>query len=152
MKNEYAAILYGVAVVIVFSFALIGMAQPDKSVDSSSNRIAREVEIVKGQVKTRYGPDGRPVNQSEYAKGKHTVVGSCTLVNGVDTISLNTSTQNGQQDVSFIDNSTYFGQAWIVGGNGGKTYEIRAIAGNKFVIASSDTTDTSTVNFQVEGE
>lgn len=157
MSNKSMIFAKGFVFVFLASLLLLFIGTVDDNAHSANAKddnksIARQVEIVKGQIKTNYDITGRPVNQAEDAKGRHRVLGSATLVNGVDTISLNTSTQNGRQDVSFIDNSTYFGQAWIVGGNGGKTYEIRAIAGNKFVIVSSDTTDTNTVNFQVEGE
>ena len=106
---------------------------------------------VEQKTKTVYGVDGRPVNQSQYAKGFHRIHGTSTMVNGVDTITLNTSTANGDQDVSFIGDSTYFGMARSISVNG-YTYTIVPISGKKFVVVSSDTTDTATVRFTLEGE
>ena len=104
-----------------------------------------------GRVKTVYGINGRPVNQSQDAKGFHRVQGSAKLVNGVDTIDLNTSTADGGHDISFLGDSTYFGLARAVVVNG-HSYTIVPISGTRFVVVSSDTTDTATVRFRLEGE
>lgn len=112
-----------------------------------------EIKDIEGKVKTVYGTDGRPINQSENSKGYHRVSGSCKLKGtGVDTVSLNSSIADGRQDITFIGQSTYFGQAWSLSSANGNTYRVIPIGGNKFEIRSSSSTDTNTVNFQVEGE
>lgn len=108
---------------------------------------------VERKIKTVYGIDGRPINQSSQSKGFHRVGGSIKLNGtGVDTVSLNTNIQSGRQDVTFIDQTTYSGRAWSLVAGNGNTYRIIPIGGNKFEIRSSSSTDTSTINFTVEGE
>jgi len=115
----------------------------------ASDEATKEAEQ---KIKTIYGIDGRPYSQSEYAKGLHQVWGTAKMINGVDTIEINTSTQDGTQDVSFGDATAYFGTARAFVDNG-HSYKIVPISGNKFVIISSDTTgsDTSSVRFKLEG-
>jgi len=110
-----------------------------------------EQEIL-GKVRTVYDVEGRPINQSQEAKGYHRVAGKATLKNGVDTVTINTSTADGRQDMSFLGDSTYSGMAWSLDAGNGNRYWIVPIGGNKFVVMSSDTTDNATVRFQVEGE
>ena len=58
---------------------------------------------IEGKVKTVYDINGRPVNQSQDAKGFHRVTGSVKLVDGKATITLNTNIAEGRQDISFIN-------------------------------------------------
>lgn len=112
-----------------------------------------EKQNVEGKVKTRYDINGNPINQGLNAKGLHRVVGSTKLVSGLSLITLNTSTANGQQDVSFTDSTTYGGKAWSAAlANRAKRYSILPVSGKQFYVVSSDNTDTVTVRFEVEGE
>ena len=145
MKPIYVFIMIFFVVLIAAPITLCVTDSTKKDVTVES------AEDIEGRVKTVYGTDGRPVNQSQYAKGKHTVSGIATMVNGVDTITVNTSTAKGGQDVSFIDNLTYDGTARAVVANG-HTYTVIPISGKKFVVVSSDSLDTASVRFTVEGE
>lgn len=108
---------------------------------------------IEGRVKTRFGIDGRPVNQKENAKGLHRVVGSTKLIDGVATITLNSDASDGKQDVTFIDSLTYSGKAWTrLLSNRAKNYTIIPLTGKTFQVVSSDVSDTSTIHFEVEGE
>jgi hypothetical protein len=107
---------------------------------------------VEGKVKTVYDLNGRPVNQSQDAKGLHRVSGSIKLTSGVATVLLNTNINDGRQDISFISANTYRGNVWVADTSNANTYKIYPQSGTKFLILSSDATDTNTVNYWVEGE
>ena len=107
---------------------------------------------VEKRVKTVYDSNGRPVNQAMDAKGWHQVAGSVTLASGKATVALNTSTANGRQDVSFRSNKTYRGSAWSLDTSNTYTYRVYPLTGSSFLIRSSDTGDTATVYYRVEGE
>ena len=133
------AIFFLVAIVAPIALTINGVEEEPK-------------EEVEGRIKTVYGIDGRPINQSQYAKGYHRVFGECKLVNGIDTISINSSTEDGLQDVTFIGKGTYHGKVWSLNSDNTKSYRIIPLDGQRFIVRSSDTTDTNTINFQVEGE
>ncbi len=146
---------------LIYAGTLIVLGQEKKKSDTTKvevtdkikPEIARATQLVKRQIKTRYDINGRAVNQSQDAKGHHRVVGSCTLSSGVDTVSLNTSTADGKNDISFISSSTFSGRVWSANlANRSKTYSIMPLSGTKFVVVSSDTSDTAAVQFVVEGE
>ncbi len=105
-----------------------------------------------GKVKTVYDINGRPVNQSQDAKGLHRVSGTVKLVAGLSTVTLNTNISNGRQDISFISESTYRGQVWVSDTSNSNIYGIYPQSGTQFIIVSSDAADTNTVNYWVEGE
>lgn len=111
-----------------------------------------ETVKVKRQVRTVYDINGRVVNQAQDAKGFHRVSGSTKLVAGVDTVTLNSGTVNGKQDISFTGAGTYWGRAWSLTPTNDSTYKVVPISGTQFLIKSSGGTDTATVNFVVEGE
>jgi hypothetical protein len=112
-----------------------------------------EPDQAEKKVKTTYGADGRPINQSQYAKGWHRVFGEMKFSgNGVDTVELNTSINNGKQDVSFVSEKTFTGRAWSLDGDNGNSYRVRPIGGNKVEIISSDSTDTNSIQYILEGE
>lgn len=148
---------------IISAFLLIAgsvCSEPQTSVkpvarDSSvqqerqSDYLRKQIEL---KVKTVYSVDGRPVNQALDAKGYHRITDSVKLVAGRANITLNTSTSDGKQDVSFLSWSTYAGQAWSRDTLATNTYQIIQITGSRFVVKSSDSADTSTVYFRVEGE
>lgn len=104
------------------------------------------------RVKTHYDIFGNPVNQSIDSKGWHTVVGVVKLVAGQSTVTLNTSTSEGRQDISFIADSTYRGMAWSLDVTNIRSYRVYPTSGKQFIIKSDSTGDTSTVRFRVEGE
>ena len=116
------------------------------------------VDVVQGLVKTVYDITGRPVNQSEDAKGFHRVADSVTLTAGSAQITLNTSTADGKQDVSFIGSSTYNGSAWTTDSTSNNTYKVYPLTSYIFKIKSYDSTgsfdatDVSTVYYRLEGE
>lgn len=118
------------------------------------------VPIIDGQaaddteqrVKTIYDADGRPVNQAIDSKGWHQVTGQVKLASGRSTVTLNTSTADGKQDVSFRDSSTYRGSAWSLDTSNAYTYRVIPLSGARFQIRSSEPTDTATVRYRVEGE
>lgn len=139
------------AIFVTMIIAVPVILAVDDSVKTAEIVSPQKIQEVEGRVKTVYGIDGRPVNQSQNAKGFHQIQGSAKLVNGVDTVDLNTSTANGGQDISFLGDSTYFGMARAVVVNG-HTYTIVPISGKRFIVVSSDTTDTATVRFKLEGE
>jgi hypothetical protein len=111
----------------------------------------RTLEI-EGRVKTVYGTDGRPVNQSQDAKGFHRVTGSVKLASGRAILSFNSSTENGKQDVSFISASTYIGKLSVTDTTNSYTYYFYPLSGKQAMIKSSSGTDTTTVHFIVERE
>jgi hypothetical protein len=107
---------------------------------------------VEGRIKTIYDSNGKPVNQSEDAKGWHQVTDSVELTSGRAIINLNTSTIDGNQDVSFKSFKTYHGQAWSTDSNNVYTYRIVPLTGSRFQIRSSGAGDSSWVQYKVEGE
>ena len=113
---------------------------------------AQAPNITEKKIKTVYDINGRPVQQSESNKGWHRVSGSATLSSGKATISLNTSTANGKQDISFLADTTYFGSAWSTDTTSVYRYRINPLSGTQFMIISDSSNDTSTVQFLVEGQ
>ena len=107
---------------------------------------------VEGRVKTVYGTDGRPVNQSQDAKGFHPVTGNVKLASGRAILSFNSSTENGKQDVSFKGATTYSGRVFTTDTTNSYTYYFYPLSGKQAMIKSSSGTDTTTVHFIVEGE
>ena len=136
----------------------INVVVADKPVvPSDTTYVKKEVtrgrKLLDNHLRTSYGTDGLPVNRGAVAKGFHRVVGETKLVNGVDTVSLNTSIQNGKQDISFTDVASYSGRAWSMDlANRSKVYSILPLTGSKFVVVSSSATDTVTVKYVLEGE
>jgi hypothetical protein len=107
----------------------------------------------KREILTVYDTAGRVVNQAQDSKGWHRVSGTVKLVAGVDTVTINTSKANGRQDSSFKSASTYYGRGQSSDiANRAKVYSILPLSGTRFVVVSSDDTDTATINFVVEGE
>lgn len=107
---------------------------------------------VERRVTTAYDIYGRPVDQSQYNKGLHTVMGVTTLASGVDTLSLNTSVAEGRQDISFQSETTYHGTAWSLDATNTNTYRVIPLSGHRFVVKSSSGVDTATVRFFLEGQ
>jgi|GEM_PF-6074878 len=128
----------------ILAICLIGYAVAQSPVDST-----KEIE---GKVKTVFGIDGRPVNQGQEQKGFHRVSGETTLAAGRDTVILNSSVADGRNDVTFIGLKTYTGRAWSLSASNTATYRLVPLAGNKFEIISTDSSDTATVQYVVEGE
>lgn len=152
--HKMSVFLISVIVVLTLVYAkpvkendTVGVKQNVKPIVTQSD-IAR----VKGQIKTNYDINGRPVNQAQNAKGFHRVIGSTKLSGGVDTVTLNTSMSDGRQDVSFISSGTYHGLAWSLSASNDSTYKVIPLSGTKFIIKSSGGTDTATVKYIVSGE
>ena len=103
--------------------------------------------------KTVYGTNGRVVNQRQDAPGLHQIAGSVTLTGGVDTVFVNKFVSDGRKDIRFTNSSSYRGIVTPrTTGVAAKNYKIIPIDGQRFVVQSSDNTDTATVDFSVEGE
>lgn len=109
-------------------------------------------KLVEKKIKTTYDEYGRPVNQGQDRKGQHRVTGSTNLSSGKATISVNTSTAEGKQDVSFLSSATYRGVAWSLDTTNTNRYWVVPLTGKTFMVKSSDTTDTVTVHWKLEGE
>ena len=123
--------------------------------DSTKVKIKLETDAEKrilGKVKTIYTVKGRPTQRSQFGKGWHQIADSWKLVAGRAIVSLNTSTSQNRQDVSFLSKETYRGTAFSLDTLNSRTYKIIPLSGAQFLIMSSDSTDTATVNFLVEGE
>lgn len=107
---------------------------------------------VEQRVKTVYNSTGRPANQSQDAKGLHYVADNVQLSSGSVIVTLNSSTADGRQDISFISAFTYGGIAWNPDTSIDFTYRVIPLTGLRFKIQSSDNGDTSWVYYRVEGE
>jgi len=105
-----------------------------------------------GKVKTIYTIQGRPTFQHRAAKGWHQVADAVKLVAGRATVTLNTSTAEGRQDISFFDKTSYRGLAFSLDTLNTFTYSVIPLNGKQFMIKSTNETDTATVNFVVDGE
>lgn len=106
----------------------------------------------KGEILTTYDADGTPVNQGIERKGYHRVTGQKTLINGRATVHMNTSIEGGRRDVSFLSASSYRGYAWSTDTTNSNTYIVYPLTGRMAQIRSSDSTDTATINYALEGE
>ena len=109
-------------------------------------------KVVEKKIKTTYDQYGRPKNQGEVRKGQHRVTGSVALSSGKATITVNTSTVEGRQVVGFIDSTTYRGVSWSLDTTNTNRYWIVPLSGNKFMVISSDITDSANIQWKVEGE
>lgn len=111
-----------------------------------------QTTITEKKVKTAYDINGRAIYASDQNKGWHRVQGSATLSSGKATITLNTSLENGKQDISFNADSTYFGTAWALDTTSINKYRVNPLSGTQFMIISDSSNDSSTVQFVVEGQ
>lgn len=139
-------------VLLVLMFAIpMAFSQQD---DDSNKIVIEQFELpnTEGRVKTQYDINGRPINQSEEAKGLHYITGSVTLSGGRATINFNTSTADGKQDVSFIGVGTYRGIVWSTDTSNINVYKIVPLSGIQCLIMSDSISDVSTVNYRLVGE
>lgn len=113
---------------------------------------AVQSKSVERKIKTIYDMNGRPVNQGQDRKGWHQVTGSTNLSSGKATMTVNTSTSLGRQDVSFLSPLTYRGFAWSLDTTNTNRYWVVPLTGKTFMVKSSDGSDTATVQWKVEGE
>ena len=111
-----------------------------------------QAKLVQKKIRTIYDSNGRPVNQGQDRKGWHQVAGSTKLSSGKATVTLNTSTTQGRQDISFLSSVTYRGIASSLDTTNTNRYWIVPLGGTSFRIKSSDGADTATVQWKVEGE
>lgn len=124
-----------------------------KQIDESTIRklIGAEIKKIQGKIVTTYNTDGKPIHQSQYAKGWHRQFGAATLENGRAIVNLNSSPSEGRQDVSYVADSTYRGVAWSLDTTNANTYWIIPLSGTQVLVKSSDGADTATVRFLLEG-
>jgi hypothetical protein len=111
-----------------------------------------QAKTVEGKIRTIYDINGRPINQGQDRKGWHKIAGSTKLSSGKATLTLNTSTAQGRQDVSFLSSATFRGTAWSMDTTNTNRYWIVPLSGKTFMVKSSDGADTATVQWKVEGE
>lgn len=111
-----------------------------------------EKQDAKNEILTVYGSDGRPLYQSQDSKGWHRVIGSVTLSSGEATVTLNTSTSDGRQNISFQSSTSYRGYVnTVVDADKVNIYSISQNSGTSFDVFSDDGSDNSTVYYIVEG-
>ena len=130
--------------ILAFCYSVGGKIAITKEVD--------QVKIAERKIKTNYDENGRPINQGQGQKGQHRIVGSTTLSGGKATITVNTSTAQGRQDVGFLSSTTYRGHAWSLDTTNTNRYWIVPLSGKIFMVKSSDGADSATVQWKVEGE
>lgn len=147
--------IFLVIMMVAFGFAAISVSQEnDKTVTYQQYLdLLKRIERLEGRSFTRHGTDGRPVNQGQDQKGYHKSVGEVTLSSGRAVVSLNNLPGEGKQSVSFISSETYHGKAWSLDTTNGKRYAVYPISDKQVMIKClTDTLDSSTVKYQVEGE
>lgn len=143
-----------VACIAAIIFLATAKAQSPLLPDSVGLRtpVPENKRKILGEIKTVFDANGRPINQSQSAKGFHRVSGTIKLSRGRALITLNTRTIDGRQDVSFISSLTYKGVVTITDTVNNKTYRVYPQNGRQAIIMSSDTSDTATVGYTLEGE
>lgn len=135
-----------VVLTALIMMGVIGIGDSTKVIEKASEDAQRKT-------KTIYDVLGRAKNQGFDNKGLHRITGSCTLTNGVDTVTLNSSPADGKNDVTFLSDTTYSGRVWSTNiDNRANRYYIIPISGKQFIVVSSDAADTATVRYIVEGE
>lgn len=142
------------ALLILFLFS-VGIVAEETKKDSTKTEMKIspiDENRILGKVKTIYTMKGRPTQQARGSKGWHQVADSVKLVAGRAIVSLNTSTAQGRQDVSFISKVTYRGMAFGLDTSGTAIYKLFPLSGTSFLIKSSSVTDTAMIYFRVEGE
>lgn len=142
-----------VIVQLIFSQELPRTFKLPDSQPVIDKKIQDQTTLLDLKLRTIYGVDGLPFNRGIGAAGFHRVSGVCKLVAGVDTVILNTSISDGKNDISFTDSTTFHGTAWSMAlGNRGNVYTVLPLSPIKFVVVSSDVTDTATILFSLEGD
>lgn len=149
--NKYLIIIIGLC-----AFGIMAQTGNRNEVSRAEfNALSKKVSQLQQRLNSKYATDGSVFNEGstqDAGFSGHGIQGICKLVNGVDTITLNTNTTSGLANIEYKSDSTYSGVAFPLVSGTGNTYQIIPIAGNKFIIESSDNTDTATVRFSVEGE
>lgn len=116
--------------------------------------IGQEAKTTEQKVTVQYDAEtGRPLYGAVGTKPYHRAPGKKKLVAGQGTVTLNTSTANGSQDISFIGDSTYHVFVWSTSPTNANRYVGYPTSGKSFTIKCvTDTTDTATVNYVAEGQ
>lgn len=144
-----------VLVIILLASFAIAADVPDTAKVISRVDIERliqeRIDQLRLEILTTYDTTGGVFAQSQNSKGWHRTFGTVTLVDGEAVVTLNVSPQSGKQVIEFMGDSTYRGHAWSLDTSNGQTYRVYPQAGGQCLIKSSDTTDTATVNFLLEG-
>lgn len=108
---------------------------------------------IQSQMRTSYQTTtGLIDNQGTYRQGAHSSNDTVTLVAGEATIDISTAVTPGRMDQSFLSAQSYGGYAYTLDTTNAATYRLVPISGRRFTIISSDSTDTATVHFKVEGD
>ena len=140
------------AIIALLIFLALPLSAAIDSVKVDLNLETAQEKRILGKIRTIYTTQGRPTQNTPSAKGWHQISDSQKLTAGKARVTVNTSTANGRQDVSFLSKTSYRGTAFSLDTLNGKSYRLIPLSGTEFVIISSDSTDTSTVLFLVEGE
>ena len=145
--------------VLFFMLLLAVSALADEGIDTRLEeaemklvKLQKQLDRSQSQAKTRYdATTGRPVGQKVDAKGWHPAEGSVDLSGGSAVVTINTSIENDAQDMSFTGDSTYSGVAWGLDSSSTTNYFVVPLNGHQFYIRSSDTNDSSTIRYRLEG-
>lgn len=145
-----------VIIILLFSVPPILNCLLGQDRDLTSTEYAQlldRIERLEGRSFTRYDTLGLPVNQGEYRKGYHMVVGQVQLDSGRAEVNLNQFLGPERRDVSFLSAETYSGKVWSTDTTNANRYVVYPITGSQFIIKFSGVADdSSVVKFQVEGE
>lgn len=143
------------ATLALWAFIVMAQTDGDQISRAEFDSLAKKVSQIQQRLNSKYASDGSVFNEGATQDAGfrgHGVQGFCKLVNGIDTVTLNTDTSPGLANIEYKSDSTYSGVAFPLVSGTGNTYHVIPIAGNKFIVESSDNTDTATVRFSVEGE
>ena len=148
MKQKWYDWVFSAAIIIM---ALGGLVVCNSGFVKADSTLVK-TESVKQEILTVYNSSGRVTGQAEDNPGWHRVMDTITLDDDAAVIvTLNTSTADGAQDVSFQSQTSYGGYAWSIS-DGRTIFTITPIDGHSFWVASSDTTARHTVYYLVEGQ
>ena len=140
---------------ITFCFAAFGFLCAVLLVLGAGDSTKQEtltVDATKQEILTIYNASGEVMGQAEDNPGWHRVMGTVTLDDDAAVVvTLNTSTADGNQDVSFQSQTSYGGYAWSIC-DARTNFTITPKSGHAFWVASSDTTARHTVYYIVEGQ
>ena len=86
------------------------------------------------------------------SRAVHVVSGSVKLSNGRASVSIRSDIADGKADVSFRAKNTYSGYAYPVDTSITERYSIIPVDGTTFIVQSSLSSDTATVQYVLRGE
>ena len=145
-----------IATIALWAFAIMAQTNNQPAVSRVEfDSLKSQVSQIKQRLNSRYAISGAVFEEGSTQDAGfrgHDVQGECKLVAGVDTVIVNTNTSPGFANMEYKSKDTYSGYAFPLISGSGNTYQVIPISGSKFIVESSDNTDTATVRFLVEGE